>query len=176
MKALLEKDPGPQGPGRYLEERTMPKLSPGDRAPAFKLRDQHDRLVTLAGFKGRKLLIYFYPRASTPGCTKQSCAVSEALPRLGKLSIAAVGISPDTPDRQRKFDEKHNLGFPLLSDADRAVARKYGAWGLKTSFGKQQEGILRSSFLVDESGKIVQAWYKVKPDETVPKALEAARA
>jgi len=99
--------------------------------------------------------------------------VSAALPELDKLGIAAVGISPDPPDKQQKFDEKHTLGFPLLSDADHAVAERYGAWGTKKSYGKTSEGIIRSSFLIDEQGKILGAWYKVRPDDTVPKALAA---
>ena len=152
----------------------MTKLEAGKKAPAFSLKDQSGETVKLADFKGKKLLVYFYPRANTPGCTKQSCSVSESLPRLTKLKVAAVGISPDTPEKQKNFDDKFNLGFPLLSDADNKVAKAYGAWGTKTSFGKKREGIIRSSFLIDEKGRIEESWYKVKPDDTVPKALEAA--
>ena len=151
----------------------MTKLEPGKKAPAFNLKDQTGKKVKLSDFKGKKLLVYFYPRANTPGCTKQSCSVSESLPKLDKLKIAAVGISPDTPEKQKNFDDKFGLGFPLLSDEDNKVAKAYGAWGTKTSFGKKREGIIRSSFLMDEAGRIVQSWYKVKPDDTVPKALEA---
>jgi peroxiredoxin Q/BCP len=99
--------------------------------------------------------------------------VSDAIPKLGKLNVAAVGISPDKPPAQKKFDEKYELGFPLLSDLDREVARKYGALGLKTIRGQKKEGIIRSSFLIDEKGKVLGAWYKVKPEDTIPKALEA---
>jgi peroxiredoxin Q/BCP len=152
----------------------MTKLEAGEKAPAFSLKDQSGETVKLADFKGKKLLVYFYPRANTPGCTKQSCSVSKSLPRLTKLKAAAVGISPDTPEKQKNFDDKFNLGFPLLSDTDHKVAKAYGAWGTKTSFGKKREGIIRSSFLIDEKGRIVESWYKVKPDDTVPKALEAA--
>ena len=154
----------------------MSKLKKGDQAPELGLLDQDENEVKLGDFKGKKLLVYFYPRANTPGCTKQSCSVSESMPRLGELGIDAVGISPDTPQKQKNFDEKFNLGFPLLSDQDHAVAEAYGAWGIKTSFGKKKEGIIRSSFLIDEEGLIVDAWYKVKPDDTVPKATEAASA
>jgi peroxiredoxin Q/BCP len=149
----------------------MPKLKPGDRAPRFTLSDQDGNRVSLKDFAGRKLLVYFYPRANTPGCTKQSCAVSASLPDLSASSVDAVGISPDTPAQQKKFDEKFGLGFPLLSDEDLAVAKAFGAFGVKTSFGKQREGIIRSSFLIDERGEIIDAWYKVKPDDTVPNAM-----
>ena len=153
----------------------MAKLEKGDSAPDFSLLDQEGKEVKLGDFKGRKLLVYFYPRANTPGCTKQSCSVSEALPRLGDLGIDAVGMSPDTPRKQKSFDEKYGLGFPLLSDEDHAVAEAFGAWGMKTSFGKKKEGIIRSSFLIDEEGRIIGAWYKVKPDDTVPKARDAVK-
>lgn len=151
----------------------MANLEKGKKAPAFSLLDQDGKNVKLSDFSGKKLLIYFYPRADTPGCTKQSCSVSEALPRFSKLSIQAIGISPDDPKEQKKFDEKYALKFPLLSDADHTVAEAYGAWGTKTSFGQTQEGIVRSSFLLDESGRVLQAWYGVKPEETVPNALKA---
>lgn len=152
----------------------MANLAPGKKAPAFNLKDQHGNPVKLSDFKGQKLLVYFYPRANTPGCTKQSCSVSEALPHLGELGLAAVGISPDTPEKQKKFDDKYQLGFPLLSDVDHKVARAYGTFGTKMSFGKKKEGIIRSSFVVDERGTIIGSWYKVKPDDTVPLALESA--
>ncbi|MFH2002182.1 MAG: thioredoxin-dependent thiol peroxidase [Planctomycetota bacterium] len=153
----------------------MPQLKKGVKAPAFRLRNQDDKEVSLGDFKGKKLLVYFYPRADTPGCTKQSCAVSEAMPQLDKAGIAAVGISPDTPDKQKKFEEKHGLRFPLLCDTDHAVAEAYGAWGTKMMYGKEHEGIIRSSFLVDEAGRIEKAWYKVKPEDTVPNVLEVAQ-
>ncbi len=153
----------------------MAKLKKGDKAPNFNLINQHGKKVKLADFKGKHLLIYFYPRANTPGCTKQSCNVSQAQPDLKKLGIQALGVSPDTPDKQLKFDEKYDLGFSLLSDEDNSVAKAYGAFGKKTSFGKTKQGIIRSSFLIDGAQKIVAAWYKVKPDDTVPKALEVLK-
>lgn len=148
----------------------MSQLKIGDKAPSFTLADQHQNSVKLSDFKGQKLLIYFYPKADTPGCTTQSCSVRDAIEELKGLDIAAVGISPDTPDKQLKFDEKYELGFPLLSDPDHTVAEAYGAWGEKKNYGKTYMGIIRSSFVVDEQGKIIQAAYKVKPDDTVPKA------
>jgi peroxiredoxin Q/BCP len=153
------------------KEGNMTTLTKGDKAPAFQLVDQQEHSVSLADFQGKKLLVYFYPRADTPGCTRQSCSVSEAMPNLKNLAVAAVGISPDAPEKQKKFDEKYNLQFPLLSDPDFAVARAFGAFGVKTSYGKQTEGIIRSSFLIGEDGLIIGAWYKVSPEDTVPNLL-----
>ena len=150
----------------------MAKLNVGDKAPAFSLLGQDGKKVSLADFKGRNLLLYFYPKADTPGCTKQGCSIRDASAELKKLGMAAVGISPDEPAKQKKFDDKYGLGFPLLSDADHKVAKAYGAWGTKSMYGKTYEGIIRSSFVIDGTGKIVQASYKVKPLDTVPNATE----
>lgn len=151
----------------------MAKLNVGDKAPDFSLLDQDGNTVSLSDFQGRKLLVYFYPKADTPGCTKQSCSVRDAQMELTNQGVAAVGISPDKLDKQKKFDDKYSLGFPLLSDPDHEVAEAFGAWGLKKNYGKEYEGIIRSSFLVDEQGRILQVAYKVKPDDTVPKAQVA---
>ena len=151
----------------------MAQLKAGDRAPAFSLRDQNGQTVKLSGFKGRKVLVYFYPKANTSGCTAQACAVRDAMPDLSKLNVAAVGISPDAPEQQKKFDDKNGLGFPLLSDPDHKVADAYGVWGEKSMYGKKYEGIIRSSFLVDEKGRVAAAWYKISPKNTVPEAMSA---
>ncbi len=151
----------------------MAHLNIGDPAPDFALADQEDNTVKLSNFKGQKLLLYFYPKADTPGCTKQACQIRDARTELADLGVAAVGISPDKPGAQKKFDGKYGLGFPLLSDPDHVAAQAYGAWGEKTMYGKKMEGIIRSSFLIDEKGKILGAWYKVKPEDTVPLAQEA---
>ncbi len=153
----------------------MAKLKAGDKAPAFALKDQSGKTVRLSDYKGKKLLLYFYPKADTPGCTTQACSVRDAKAQLGRGKIAALGISPDMPDKQAKFDSKYGLGFPLLSDPEHKMAEAYGTWGEKSTYGKKSMGIIRSSFLIDESGAVVEAWYKVKPDDTVPKALEAAK-
>jgi len=151
----------------------MAHLKEGSKAPAFALQDQDGKTVKLADFKGRKLLVYFYPKADTPGCTTQSCSVRDSKKELAKLGVAVVGISPDKPSKQLAFDQKYGLGFPLLSDADHAVAEKYGVWGEKVNYGRTYMGIIRSSFLIGENGKIARAWYKVSPKDTVPNARAA---
>jgi thioredoxin-dependent peroxiredoxin len=148
-------------------------LKLGDPAPAFELPDQSGKSVRLGDFKGRKLLLYFYPEADTPGCTTQSCAVRDARQDLSSLGVDVLGISPDRPEAQARFDAKYSLEFPLLSDPDHAVADAYSVWGEKSNYGKAYMGIVRSSFLVDEEGRIEQAWYKVSPKDTVPKARSA---
>ena len=155
-----------------MKGNIVAKLNIGDKAPAFSLLDQDGKKVSLSDFKGKKLLLYFYPKADTPGCTKQSCSVRDASKELKKLGAAAVGISPDQPPKQKKFDDKYSLGFPLLSDPDNKVAKAYGAWGEKSMYGKKYEGIIRSSFVIDEQSKILQASYKVSPLDTVPNAKE----
>jgi peroxiredoxin Q/BCP len=149
------------------------KLASGQKAPDFSLLDQDGRTVKLSDFRGRRVLLYFYPEADTPGCTTQSCAVRDARQELRTLNVDVLGLSPDAPEKQKRFDVKYSLGFPLLADIDHRIAEAYGTWGDKTSYGKTYKGIIRSSFLVDEKGDILRAWYKVKPEETVPKAREA---
>jgi peroxiredoxin Q/BCP len=156
-----------------MEGRFTMTLKSGDKAPSFELVNQHESKASLADYKGKKLLVYFYPKADTSGCTKQACAVRDAEPDFSGLGTAVVGISPDKPAKLLKFDEKHGLGFPLLSDPDHATAKAYGAWGEKNMYGKTYEGIIRSAFLIDEKGRIMEAWYKVKPLDTAPKALKA---
>jgi peroxiredoxin Q/BCP len=148
-------------------------LEPGDVAPTFSLLDQGGRTVKLSDFAGRKVLMYFYPKADTAGCTTQSCAVRDAREDLSSLGVDVVGISPDEPDAQAAFDRKYGLGFPLLADTDHAIAEAYDVWGEKVNYGKTYMGIIRSSFLVGEDGRIEHAWYKVSPKDTVPKARAA---
>lgn len=154
----------------------MTTLSPGDPAPSFALSDQHGASVRLEDFRGRKLLVYFYPEADTPGCTTQSCDLRDHRQEFTDLGVDVVGISPDEPASQLAFDEKFSLGFPLLADTDHAVADAWGTWGEKKLYGKVYMGILRSSFLIDEEGRIEQVRYRVKPDQTVPDAKAALGA
>jgi peroxiredoxin Q/BCP len=149
------------------------QLRPGDPAPPFTLSDQHGSTVRLEDFRGRKLLVFFYPEADTPGCTTQSCAVRDHRQEFDDLGVDVVGISPDTPDAQLAFDEKFQLGFPLLADTDHAVAEAWGTWAERVSDGERYMGIVRSSFLVDEQGRIERAWYRVRPADTVPNAKAA---
>ena len=151
----------------------MAQLKAGDKAPAFTLKDQEGNAVKLSDFRGRKLLVYFYPKADTPGCTKQACSVRDERQELKEVGVVAVGISPDEPEVQKKFDKKYGLGFPLLSDPDHTVAQAYGVWGEKKMYGRTSMGIIRSSFLIDEQGEVIQAWYEVSPADTVPKAQKA---
>jgi len=146
-------------------------LQTGDKAPSISLLDQDGTTVKLSSFKGRKVLVYFYPKADTPGCTTQSCALRDIAGDIGDTVI--LGISPDLPAKQKKFDDKYSLGFPLLSDADHAVAEAYGVWGEKKNYGKSYMGIIRSAFLIDEKGKIEAAWYKVSPANTPTNLLKA---
>lgn len=152
------------------------KLQPGDAAPSFALTDQHGETVKLEDYRGRKVLVYFYPEADTPGCTTQSCSLRDHRQEFTKLWVEVVGISPDEPEKQLAFDKKYSLGFPLLADTDHEVATAWGTWGEKTNYGRTYMGITRSSFLVDENGNIERAWYRVKPENTVPKAQEALAA
>ena len=149
----------------------MARLTEGDTAPAFELKDQQGKAVSLSQFHGRKVLVYFYPKADTPGCTKQACNLRDAKDELYGRGVVVIGISPDPEVKQSKFDSKYGLGFPLLSDEDHSTADAYGAWGEKSMYGKKYMGIVRSSFLIDEQGNIAKTWYKISPKDTVPKLL-----
>jgi thioredoxin-dependent peroxiredoxin len=149
----------------------MTTLSVGDKAPAFTLSDQHGDKVQLSQLKGRQVLLFFYPKADTPGCTTQACAMRDVADQVDDAVI--LGISPDAPAKQERFDTKNGLGFPLLSDADHAVAEAYGAWGEKKLYGKVYQGVIRSAFLIDEAGQVAEALYKVSPKDTPTKLLKA---
>lgn len=154
----------------------MATLERGVPAPPFALPDQHGNTVSLDDLRGRTVLVYFYPAADTPGCTTQSCDLRDHRQDLAGIGAEVVGISPDQPEAQLAFDRKYELGFPLLSDPDHRVAEAWGAWGARTRNGETSLGMIRSSFLVDEDGRIAHAWYGVRPENTVPNALTALRA
>lgn len=145
----------------------------GQEAPDFKLSDQGGNPVGLGDHRGHKTLVFFYPKADTPGCTTQACGLRDVAGQLGDTVV--LGISPDKPEAQSKFDTKYQLGFSLLSDEDHAVAEAYGVWGERSMYGKKFMGINRSAFLVDEEGKLEQVWYKISPKDTPTKLLEAIK-
>jgi peroxiredoxin Q/BCP len=138
------------------------RLSPGDQAPDFTLPDADGKPVALADYRGRKVIVYFYPAAGTPGCTKQACDFRDNLASLGGAGLDVLGISPDAPAKLAKFRDAQELTFPLLSDPERTVLDAYAAYGEKTLYGKKMQGVIRSTFVVDEDGKIEQALYNVK--------------
>ena len=145
------------------------RLEVGDKAPAFSLPDADGNTVKLSDFKGRKVIVYFYPAASTPGCTKEACDFRDSLAELNGAGIAVVGISPDKPEKLAKFRDAEKLTFPLLSDPDKKVLTAWGAFGEKKMYGKAVQGVIRSTFLVDEKGKIGVAQYNVKATGHVAK-------
>ncbi len=148
------------------------ELKSGDKAPAFDLLDQDGKRHSLADYAGKKILLYFYPKASTPGCTTQACSLRDAFADLKAMNVVVLGVSPDQPAALKKFAENQSLNFVLLSDPEKKVSDVYGVNGEKKMFGKTSIGIIRSSFLIDEKGQMISAWYRVKPDQTAPLAIE----
>lgn len=147
----------------------MARLSPGDPAPDFALSDADGNTVSLADYRGRKVIVYFYPAAMTPGCTTQACDFRDSLDSLQGAGYAVLGVSPDPPAKLAQFRERDHVTFPLLADPDRAVLQAYGAWGEKTMYGKTVTGVIRSTFVVDEHGSIESAQYNVKATGHVAK-------
>ncbi|MGW5440261.1 thioredoxin-dependent thiol peroxidase [Nocardia asteroides] len=145
------------------------RLSPGDTAPDFTLPNADGKDVSLSDYRGRKVIVYFYPAASTPGCTKQACDFRDNLAELGGAGIDVIGISPDKPAKLAKFRDAEGLTFPLLSDPERTVLKGWGAFGEKTMYGKTVTGVIRSTFLVDEQGAIEVAQYNVRATGHVAK-------
>ncbi|GGP44149.1 thioredoxin-dependent thiol peroxidase [Saccharothrix coeruleofusca] len=147
------------------------RLSPGDQAPAFTLPDSEGKPVSLSDYLGRSVVVYFYPAAGTPGCTKQACDFQENLADLAGSGYEVIGISPDKPEKLAKFAEAEGLRFPLLSDVDREVLTEWGAFGEKKNYGRVVQGVIRSTFLVDPQGKIAKAMYNVRATGHVAKLL-----
>jgi peroxiredoxin Q/BCP len=148
---------------------TDKRLAPGDRAPDFTLLDADGNEVSLSSFCGERVIVYFYPAASTPGCTKEACDFRDNLAELNDAGLDVVGISPDKPEKLAKFRDKEQLTFPLLSDPDRSVLQAWGAYGEKTMYGKTVQGVIRSTFVVDEKGKIEVAQYNIRATGHVAK-------
>ena len=147
------------------------RLHEGDKAPDFSLTSDSDKTVSLGDFAGRRVVVYFYPRANTPGCTKEACDFRDSLEQLNGQDIEVVGISPDKPEKLAKFREDHELNFPLLSDPDKEVMTAYGAFGEKKNYGKVTQGVIRSTFLVEPDGTIGLAKYNVKATGHVARIL-----
>jgi peroxiredoxin Q/BCP len=145
--------------GAGVSER---RLEPGDEAPDFTLPDADGKQVSLSSLRGQQVIVYFYPAAMTPGCTKEACDFRDSIQSLAAAGVTVLGISPDAPARLAKFRDRDHLNFPLLSDPDHKVEQAYGAYGEKTLYGKTTVGVIRSTFVVDEQGKIAHAYYNVK--------------
>ena len=150
---------------------TAVRLEPGDEAPAFTLPDADGNPVSLAQYRGQRVIVYFYPAARTPGCTKEACDFPASMPGLQKAGTAVVGISPDAPAKLAKFREKEHLTFPLLSDPGKEVLAAYGAFGEKMNYGKKVMGVIRSTFVVGPGGMIEKAYYNVKATGHVGRIL-----
>jgi len=152
-------------------------LGEGDKAPDFSLPDQSGEQVKLSGLKGETVVLYFYPRADTPGCTTQACGVRDRRADYEQAGARVIGISPDEVEAIDKFADKHDLGFTLLADADHAIAEKYGTWVEKSMYGKKYMGVARATFIIGPDGKIAKVFPKVSPkthDDVVLKALAAS--
>jgi peroxiredoxin Q/BCP len=148
-------------------------LSLGDKAPQLKLKDEQGRAVKLADFRGKKVVLYFYPRDLTPGCTKEACAFQEDLAEFEKRNAAVLGVSTDDARSHQRFREKYGLGFPLLTDAEHETAESYGVWQEKNMYGRKVWGIKRTTFIIDEQGRIRHIFNKVSPAEHSREVLDA---
>lgn len=145
-------------------------MKQGAKAPKIELLDQNGKPWSLAAQGKKKILVYFYPKADTPGCTTQSCALRDIKPDIGRTAI--IGISPDKPEKQKKFDDKYELGFPLLADTEHVVAEAFKVWKEKSMYGRKYMGIERSAFLIQD-GVVLEAWYKISPADTPKNLLKA---
>jgi thioredoxin-dependent peroxiredoxin len=150
-------------------------IEEGDKAPAFTLLDDQGKKIKLSDLKGSPVVLYFYPRDDTPGCTKEACAFRDLKDELTKLGAKVLGVSADTVESHVKFRDKFGLNFPLLADVDTKVSQAYGAWREKNMYGKKSMGIQRSTFLIDSTGKVAKVWKRVQVDGHDAKVLEALR-
>jgi len=148
------------------------RLEVGDTAPAFSLQDDAGNTVSLSDYAGKRVVVYFYPRANTPGCTTEACDFRDAMEQLNDSDVAVIGISPDEPDALAKFREDHDLNFPLLSDPEKETLTAYGAFGEKNNYGKKVHGVIRSTFVVEPDGKIGAAKYNVKATGHVARIIK----
>jgi peroxiredoxin Q/BCP len=153
----------------------MPLIDPGKKAPAFSLKDQSGKTHTLAAYAGRPVILYFYPKDDTPGCTKEACAFQDNLPKFGKSKAAVLGVSVLDEESKGTFASKYSLTFPLLADADHEVIEKYGAWQEKSMYGRKYMGVARITYLIDGEGKVVKRWDGVKVDGHAEEVLAELR-
>jgi peroxiredoxin Q/BCP len=154
----------------------MSVIEPGKRAPNFSLKDQHGKVQRLADFAGRPVVLYFYPKDDSPGCTKEACAFQDGLPRFKTSKAAVLGVSILDEASKKRFADKYDLAFPLLADEDHAVAEKYGVWEKKSLYGRSFMGIVRTTYLIDRDGKVAKRWDKVKVDGHADEVLAAVEA
>ncbi|MDY0029302.1 MAG: thioredoxin-dependent thiol peroxidase [Pseudobdellovibrionaceae bacterium] len=154
----------------------MSELQIGDKAPAFSAPDDSGTTLSLKDFKGEKLVLYFYPKDDTPGCTKEACTFTENIPAFNKLGVKVIGVSKDSIERHIKFKEKYGLKFPLLSDEDGAICEAYGTWVEKSMYGRKYMGIDRATFLIDETGNISAVWRKVKVPGHIEEILKILKS
>jgi len=148
----------------------MPSV--GEKAPDFELKDQNGQLMRLSDLRGKKVVLFAFPKAGTPGCTKQACGFRDMFPRIEAADAVVLGLSPDSPDDLLQWKQTENLPYTLLSDPDHRVLEAWGAWGEKTSYGKSYMGVIRSHWVIDESGTIIDAQIKVSPEDSVSRALK----
>jgi thioredoxin-dependent peroxiredoxin len=151
----------------------MPLLSVGNKAPGFKTTDQDGKPISLGDFKGQKIVLYFYPKDDTPGCTREACSFRDGWAQFRKRKVAVLGVSVDDAKSHKKFAEKYSLPFTLLADAEKKIVQDYGVWGEKSMYGRKYMGTNRVTYLIDEKGKIAAVWPKVKPDGHAEEILEA---
>lgn len=149
----------------------MTRLNAGDKAPAFTLKNHDGEPVSLKDFAGSRVVLYFYPADDTPGCTKEACQFNDELASYRSLDVAVIGISPDGAEKHRNFRAKYGLDFTLLSDPDKKVMEKYGAFGEKMMYGKKVTGVIRSTFVIGPTGKVERAYYNVRADGHAAKVL-----
>lgn len=151
------------------------ELKNGDMAPDFELPSDSGKRIRLSDLRGKRVILYFYPKDDTPGCTTQACGFRDAYPQIEEQNAVVVGISPDNVQSHLKFKTKHNLPFILLADEDHQVAEAYGVWGKKSMYGREYMGVIRSHFVIDEQGRIVDAQIKVDPQDSVTRAVDLLR-
>lgn len=150
--------------GKPVQDQTMATPQEGEKAPEFSLKDEKGKVHKLSDYKGKKVILYFYPKDDTPGCTRQACDFSNSLQEFEKKNTIILGVSPDDEESHRIFIEKYKIPYTLLCDTNHSASEKYGVWGTKTFMGVTSVGLTRSTFLIDENGKILKSFYKVSPE------------